>query len=282
MGPSAIRYAGLAEMLADAGIDCTDRGDVAVPDVPPNEEFDPMVENAKHLDDVGQVSTRLTDAVEEVLADGALPVVLGGDHSLAIGTVAGAARDADIGVVWFDAHGDYNTPETSPSGNVHGMPLAASLGRGAFAEMDWARAEGLEEENVVWIGLRSLDDAERDAMRESDAKAYTMADIDERGINEVVEEGLSIAAEGVDGLHVSLDMDWLDPKVAPGVGTPVRGGATYREAHAAMETVAERDADAGLLHSFEVVEVNPILDEHNETAQLAAEFTASALGKRVL
>ncbi len=283
MGPSAIRYAGLVEGIEATGADCTDAGDVRVPHVRRRgDDRDQPVENAKHLDQVAEVSTRIADEVADARDAGALPIVIGGDHSLAIGTVAGAARDADLGLLWFDAHGDYNTPETSPSGNVHGMPLAASLGRGTFADMDWARADGLREENVVWIGLRSLDDAEREAIHDGDATAYTMADVDERGINDVVEEALEIAASGVDGLHVSLDLDWLDPRIAPGVGTPVRGGVTYREAHAAMEIVAERDRDADLLHSFEVVEVNPILDSHNETAELATELTSSAVGKRIL
>lgn len=283
MGPSAIRYAGLVDEIEAIGVECSDAGDVRVPRVRRGEEdHDQPVENAKHLDQVAEVSTRLADEVADARAAGELPVVIGGDHSLAIGTVAGATRDATLGAIWFDAHGDYNTPETSPSGNVHGMPLAASLGQGAFAEMDWARANGLREENVVWVGLRSLDDAESEAILDSNATAYTMADIDERGINDVVEEALDVATRGVDGIHVSLDMDWLDPQIAPGVGTPVRGGATYREAHSAMETVAERDQAGEILHSFEVVEVNPILDSHNETAELAVQFTASALGKRVL
>ncbi|PSP76506.1 arginase [Halobacteriales archaeon QS_1_68_20] len=283
MGPSAIRYAGLIEGIESTGADCTDVGDVRVPHVRRHggDREDP-VPNAKHLDQIAEVSTRIADEVADAREEGALPIVVGGDHSLAIGTVAGAARDADLGLLWFDAHGDYNTPETSPSGNVHGMPLAASLGRGAFADMDWARADGLREKNVVWVGLRSLDDAEREAIREGDATAYTMADIDERGINDLVEEALEVATSGVDGLHVSLDLDWLDPRIAPGVGTPVRGGVTYREAHSAMETVADWDRATGDLHSFEVVEVNPILDSHNETAELATELTASAVGKRVL
>ena len=282
MGPSAIRYAGLIDELEAAGVECEDMGNVRVPPLRFQGDGEQPVANANHLDEVAEVSSRLADEVADACAAGALPIVIGGDHSLAIGTVAGAARDADLGLVWFDAHGDYNTPDTSPSGNIHGMPLAASLGKGAFADMDWARADGLREENVVWVGLRDLDDAEAKAIKESDATAYTMADIDERGINEVTEEALDVAAAGVDGLHISLDLDWLDPQIAPGVGTPVRGGVTFREAHAAMETVAERDRSEGILHSFEVVEVNPILDSHNQTAELAAEFTASALGKRVL
>ncbi len=282
MGPSAIRYAGIADAVESAGRTCTDVGNVAVPVV--EEVGDPTGHpgGVRYLEETRTVCGRLSDAVAGALADGQLPLVLGGDHSVAIGTMAGSAREADVGVLWFDAHGDFNTPETSPSGNVHGMPLAAALGRGRFAGESWARAAGLREENVVWVGLRDLDDAEREAVRDAEATAFTMADIDERGVVEVVEAALDVAADGVDGVHASLDMDWLDPKEAPGVGTPVRGGVTYREAHAALEAVAERDADGGLLRSMDVVEVNPILDSRNETAKLAAELAASALGKRIL
>jgi arginase len=282
MGPSAIRYGGLVDQLEDAGVDCTDAGDLAVPDVDRRSADDQSVDNARHIDAVAEVSADVDDEVAAAIGDGALPVVLGGDHSVAIGTMGGAASEGDIGVVWFDAHADYNTPETSPSGNVHGMPLAAALGMGTFSNMYWARTAGLREENVVWVGLRSVDDAEAEAIGESEATAFTMSDVDERGIIDVTEEALEIASSGVDGLHVSLDMDFIDPNEAPGVGTPVRGGVSYREAHAAMERVAEWDADGCELRSLEVVEVNPILDEHNETAELATELTASALGKTVL
>jgi arginase len=282
MGPSAVRYGGLLDQLEGIGVDCEDAGDVRVPHVPRREEFDASVENANHLDEVAEVTTRLADEVAETLAADELPVVVGGDHSLSIGSMAGTARERDVGVVWFDAHGDVNTPTTSPSGNVHGMPLAAALGWDEFGDMDWARADGLDEENVVWIGLRSLDDPEVEAIRESAATAYPMSEVDERGINEVTEEALDVALDGTDGLHVSLDMDLLDPQLAPGVGTPVKGGITYREAHAAMEKVAEYESVHGALETFEVVEVNPILDESNATAELACELTASALGKRVL
>jgi arginase len=282
MGPSAIRYAGLAAILEEAGVPCTDAGNVAVPVV---EEVDEPVRapgDVRFLEETRTVTGRLADTVAEALADDRLPLVLGGDHSVAIGSMAGSSRDATLGVLWFDAHGDYNTPATSPSGNVHGMPLAAALGRGSFADEPWARAGGLAESNVVWVGLRDVDDAEGDAIREGEATAYTMADIDERGIIEVVEDAIDVAADGVDGVHLSLDLDWLDPHEAPGVGTPVRGGVTYREAHAALETVARRDEADGVLRSLDVVEVNPILDSRNETAELAAELAASALGKRIL
>lgn len=280
MGPSAIRYADLATALGSIGYSCIDAGDLSVSH--PGErdiETQPTDTNAKYLHEVESVCTRLADEVANALDDGALPLVLGGDHSIAIGSLTGASRGADIGAVWFDAHSDINTPETTPSGNVHGMPLAAALGMGSFEETPWANAPGLREENVVLVGLRSVDEPERERIRESDITAYTMSDIDERGVVAVTEEALDIAIGGVDGIHVSLDMDWLDPSHAPGVGTPVRGGVTYREAHSAMETVAEYD---DVLRSLEVVEVNPILDSHNETAELATELVASALGKRVL
>jgi arginase len=277
MGPSAIRYAGLAEELVRSGAAPEDAGDLAVPRA---EERDPEsgAVDAKFLPEIETVSERLADDVAAALADGATPLVLGGDHSVAIGSMAGSSREATVGVVWFDAHGDFNTPSTSPSGNVHGMPLAAALGRDEFGAMPWARAPGLAAENVALVGLRDVDDPERRAIADSDVTAFTMSDVDERGVAAVVDDALAAASEGVEGLHVSLDVDFLDPVDAPGVGTPVRGGATYREAHAAMEAVAE----SGLLRSLELVEVNPILDDNNGTAELAVELAASAFGKRIL
>ncbi|MFB6081473.1 MAG: arginase [Halanaeroarchaeum sp.] len=281
MGPSAIRYAGLDSQIREAGADCSDAGDLLAPLVEERSEVDTEM-NARHLEAVREVNTRLADEVADTLASGETPLVLGGDHSVAIGTLAGSARDAEIGVVWFDAHGDFNTPGTSPSGNVHGMPLAAALGRGEFADVEWANAPGLREENVVLVGLRDLDDTERRQIRDSRATAYTMSDIDARGIGDVVDEAMDVAASGVDGVHVSLDLDWLDPNEAPGVGTPVRGGVTYREAHAAMELLADTDERYDVLRSLELVEVNPILDERNQTAEMAAELAASAFGKAIL
>ncbi|WP_331233173.1 arginase [Natronorarus salvus] len=281
MGPSAIRYAGLADAVAAAGRDCLDGGDLFVPRA---EERDPdadapEVGEAKFVREVADVSDRLADEVADAHDAGQVPIVLGGDHSVAIGTLRGSARDADIGAIWFDAHGDFNTPETSPSGNLHGMPLAAALGVGSFSDLEWASSPRLREENVVLVGIRDLDDTEREAIRESEATVLTMSDIDQRGISAVTEEALSIATDGVSEVHVSLDLDWLDPKEAPGVGTPVRGGVTYREAHTALETVAEELGDG--LRSIELVEVNPVLDRSNETARLATELAASALGKRI-
>jgi arginase len=225
-----------------------------------------------------QVATTLADEGAAAIDAGAMPLVLGGDHSVSIGSLSGTSRDTEVGVIWFDAHGDFNTPATTPSGNVHGMTLAAALGLGEFAGSDWATAPGLAAEHVALVGIRDLDDREKTNVRESDATVFTMSDIDEHGIHQVVEDAISIATGGTDGLHVSLDLDWLDPTVAPGVGTPVRGGVSYREAHTAMELIADTRA----LRSLDLVEVNPILDTRNETAELATELAASAFGKRVL
>ena len=279
MGPSAIRYAGLASELEAIGHHCTDTGDLAVPR-PETLGGTATADSAtaKYLDETAAVCRDLRERVAEAVADGALPLVLGGDHSIAIGTAGGASADA-TGVVWFDAHGDFNTPDTTPSGNVHGMSLAAILGCGRFADEPWARAPGIDPENVALVGVRSLDNRERDALIDSGVTTFTMSDIDERGLPNVAEAALAVATEGTEGVHVSLDMDVLDPDEAPGVGTPVRGGVTYREAHAAMEAVAAHLED---ISSLEVVEVNPILDSHNRTAELAVELLASALGRRIL
>jgi arginase len=285
MGPSAIRYAGLQDALESIGLEVDDSGDLKVPSAAryvaePTSTDEPTVRGlagTREIEAIEDVTGDLADAVAGAVAEGAHPLVLGGDHSVAIGTLRGAARDADLGVVWFDAHGDFNTPATTPSGNVHGMALAAALGRGSFADT-WADA-GIDPENVAIVGVRDLDPGERDALRDSPVTVRTMSAIDDRGMGAVVEEALDVATEGTDALHVSLDLDVLDPDVAPGVGTPVRGGATYREAHAAMEAVASR-GDA--LRSLELIEVNPVLDRANRTAELAVELAASAFGKRIL
>ena len=277
MGPSAIRYAGLADAVASLGHGYTDAGDVLVtrPERADPDGPEPRTGRAEFLAETRDVSVRLTDRVADVLESGAVPLVLGGDHSIAIGSVGGSARGADVGVVWFDAHGDYNTPATTPSGNVHGMSLAAALGVGEFGDYGWASA-GVDPANVSLVGVRDLDDGERAALRESPIDVFTVSRIDERGIGDVTRAALDAAA-AEDGIHVSLDLDWLDPGEAPGVGTPVRGGVTYREAHTAMELVAERE-----LRSLELVEVNPIRDRENATAELAVELAASALGRRIL
>jgi arginase len=282
MGPSAIRYAGLADHLEEFGQACTDGGDLAVPrpeTASPEAAF-PDGGRAKFLDETREVCEDVATAVEATVDDGEFPLVLGGDHSIAMGTTAGLSTDRELGVLWFDAHGDFNTPVTTPSGNVHGMTLAGILGKGDFAEEPWAIAPNVREDSVALVGLRDLDDGERDTIADSDVAAYTMSDIDEDGLASVIQEALAVVTSNVDALHVSLDLDWLDPSEAPGVGTPARGGVSYREAHVAMEMVANRAGD--LLAGAELVEVNPILDQHNRTAELAVELVGSLFGERIL
>jgi arginase len=272
MGPSAIRYAGLEERLAALGVECVDRGNVTGDVAEATAEHDPR---ARFLPAIRATCERIAGLVGAALDEGRVPIVLGGDHSIALGTLGGlAARRGPGAVLWFDAHGDLNTPETTPSGNVHGMPLAAALGRAgpAFESPAWTLPAVLPE-RVAVIGARDLDDGERALIREIGLPVHTMSEIDRRGIEAVVTEALERAA-GAPFVHISLDLDGLDPEVAPGVGTPVRGGLTYREAHLAMELVAE----SGLLCCLEIVEVNPILDRTNATAELAVELAASAFG----
>ncbi|MEF8853462.1 MAG: arginase [Haloarculaceae archaeon] len=281
MGPSAIRYAGLAETVEAMGIACDDGGDIPVPgpEQTDPEAGSPPEGRAKYLAATEQVCRALADGVAGALAADRFPLVLGGDHSIAIGTVGGVARHQEPGIVWFDAHGDFNTPTTTPSGNVHGMSLAAILGDGTFGGREWADA-GVDPENVAIVGVRDLDDRERDRLRASDVTVFSMTEIDERGLPAVTRDAVDTATDGADGLHVSLDLDFLDPSEAPGVGTPVRGGASYREGHTAMEILARRAGEG--LASLELVEVNPILDEQNRTAELAVELAASTLGKRII
>jgi arginase len=276
MGPSAIRYAGLEERLATLGVDCVDRGNVATTVAEATAEEDPR---ARFLPAIRATCERIAELVGAALDEGRIPIVLGGDHSIALGTLGGlASRHGPGAVLWFDAHGDLNTPETTPSGNVHGMPLAAALGRGGpgFESPSWT-LPALEPERVAVIGARDLDPGERTLIGELGLRIHTMSELDRRGIEAVVSEALERAA-GASFMHVSLDMDGLDPDAAPGVGTAVRGGLTYREAHLAMELVAE----SGLLCAFEIVEVNPILDRQNATAALAVELAASAFGATTL
>jgi len=266
MGPSAIRYARLKESLERLGIEVTDRGNLRVP-VP--ESATQAEQNAKYYPIIKAVCDELAGVVEGVVAGGAFPLVLGGDHSIAMGTIAGVARarGGAPGVIWVDAHGDINTPLTSPSGNVHGMPVHFAL-----------KEHAVDPARMVFIGLRDVDDGEKRAIRELGVRAFTMSDIDRLGMSRVVDEALAIVANGENSVHVSFDMDGVDPQEAPGVGTPVRGGITYREAHLLMEGVAA----SGTLGSLEITEINPILDRENQTAILAVELILSALGKTTL
>ncbi|HEY7002821.1 MAG TPA: arginase [Gaiellaceae bacterium] len=276
MGPSAIRYAGLDDRLARLGLECVDWGNVETAIAEATASGDPK---ARFLPQIKDACERIARRVAATAGDRYLPIVLGGDHSIALGTLGGlAAAHGAGGVLWFDAHGDLNTPETSPSGNVHGMPLAAALGLAAdaFASNAWP-LPAVDPARVALIGVRSLDEGERQLVRELGVSVHTMTDLDRRGVEPVVREALELVS-GASFVHVSLDMDVVDPEAAPGVGTPVRGGLSYREAHLAMELVAE----SGLMGSMDVVEVNPILDRENATAQLAVELVASALGERIL
>ena len=281
MGPSAIRVANLGPRLASLGYQIEDWGNVAV-EQPERAPQGPA--NARYLPQIAETCRRLARAVEQATARGQIPLVLGGDHSVAIGTIAGVSRHfrkrkARIGVIWLDAHPDMNTPQTSPSGNVHGMPLACSIGMGPRPLTHiYGYAPKVDPKNVAIIGLRDVDLLEKPHVKRSGVRAFTMRDIDERGMRAIMAEALEIAMAGTEGFHVSLDMDSVDPQEAPGVGTPVRGGLNYREAHLAMEMIC----DSGRMVSMEVVEVNPVIDEANRTAVLAVELVMSALGKRIL
>jgi arginase len=282
MGPSALRVAGLEARLEALGHHVTDGGNIRVEVAETRASGD---KNARYLSEIGETCARTAEAVLASLETGEMPLVLGGDHSLAAGSISGVAEfyrrtGEKIGLIWIDAHSDINTPDTSPSGNVHGMPLAALMGLGPAPLANLLGfAPKVAPENTVLLGLRNIDAAERANIRRAGiTHVFTMRDIDERGMRAVMEEALRAAGRGTAGYHVSLDLDWIDPEDAPGVGTPVRGGATYREAHLAMEILA----DHGRLLSFEIVEVNPVLDEHNRTADLAVELACSAFGKKIL
>ena len=281
MGPSAVRVAGLEARLESIGHIVEDGGNVPVA-IP--EQKKEGAAHAKYLKEITATCTKSADLVLKTLEAGKVPMVLGGDHSVAAGTVAGVAefyrrQNQKIGLIWIDAHSDMNTPETSPSGNVHGMPLAALMGLGP-AELGniFNFSPKVRPENCVLVGIRDVDAHEKENIRRAGVEVFTMRDIDERGMRAVMEDALRMASRGTAGYHVSLDMDWIDPEDAPGVGTPVWGGATYREAHLAMEIIA----DHGRMLSFEIVEVNPVIDEHNQTADLAVELTLSAFGKKIL
>jgi arginase len=278
MGPSAIRYAGLAEHLQEKlGITTEDLGNV---ESPVQEQTGETDERARYLPEILRNCDEVARLVEGVRRSGATPLVLGGDHSIALGTLVGmaAASGGAGGAVWVDAHGDLNTPETSPSGNVHGMVLAAALDLAGDAfHYDGWQLPAVAPGKLALVGVRSLDQGERELLHHIEAKVFTMSEVDRMGVEVCMREAIAHAS-GAAFLHVSLDMDVVDPDHAPGVGTPVRGGLSYREAHLAMETVAE----SGKADSFDVVEVNPVLDRENATGRLAVELVASALGARIL
>jgi arginase len=281
MGPSALRVAEVDAKIAALGYEVQDGGDLPVRI---RETQGPGDLRLKYLKEILEVCSCLRDRVGEALAAGAIPVVLGGDHSVAMGTIAGLARHLHarrekLGLVWFDAHADANTAETSPSGNIHGMPLAAVLGLGAPSLVNLAgHAPMVDGSRAALVGIRDVDPAERANVRATGIGAFTMRDIDERGMRSVMEEAIERAANGTSGVHVSFDVDGIDPDYAPGVGTPSPGGISYREAHLAMEMLA----DTGRVISADLVEVNPILDHRNATAALAVELLSSLLGKKIL
>jgi arginase len=282
MGPSAFRIAGLGEQLAALGCSVVDKGDLPTP-IPETQEL--RDEHKKYIRDIAKVCQKLYQTALGSFDEGAMPVVLGGDHSLGAGSVAAAAewgrkaKQLPIGLLWVDAHGDMNTPATSLSGNVHGMPLAALLGpEPAELSKIGTFAPKVLPEHTVLVGIRNLDEREKVAVRDSGVHVFTMKDIDRQGIASIVEEAVKLAGNGTSGIHVSFDMDVCDPQIAPGVGTPVKGGLDYREAHMVMEIVA----DSGLLTSLDLVEVNPTLDVRNATAQLGTELALSALGMKIL
>jgi arginase len=277
MGTSAIRYAGLEDAVVACGCTCADLGNVVAPEP---EAISVQDEHARFLPEILAACAAISERVQAVVEAGGFPLVLGGDHSVALGTLSGLSAAAGVpgGVIWIDAHGDLNTPETSPSGNVHGMVLAAALGLAGdrFADPGLI-IPAVDPARVVLLGTHSLDEGERELLREAGIRAITMSEIDRIGIERAMREALDHAS-GPGFVHISLDLDALDPEVAPGVGTPVPGGLTYREAHLACELAAE----SGLLGSLELVEVNPILDRENRTAAIAVELAASALGRTIV
>ncbi|MBD7907486.1 arginase [Sporosarcina gallistercoris] len=278
MGPSAIRYAGAVPRLEAIGHHVTDTGDVAVP---AGERIGQESDGLKNLDEVTDACTELAERVAELTKAGQFPLVFGGDHSMAIGTLAGLSEKYNnLGVIWYDAHADINTEKTSPSGNIHGMPLAVSLGMGHDRLVNiYKEGQKIKPENVVIIGARSVDPGERELIKELGIKVFTMHEIDRDGMTSVMNQAIDyLTSKNIDGLHLSLDLDGLDPLYTPGVGTPVPGGISYRESHLAMEMLQ----DSGLLTSAEFVEVNPILDDKNTTADVAVGLIGSLFGEKLL
>lgn len=281
MGPSAIRCAGVNERLESLCQDIEDLGDMTIGQREDEKEGgEPASEELRNLKAITKASAKLAETVDKIVASGAFPLVLGGDHSIAIGTLAGLVKHyQNLGVIWYDAHADLNTKETSPSGNIHGMPLAISLGIGHEGLTSiYGKETKIKAENIVIIGARSLDDGEKELIRDKGIKVYTMHEIDRLGMTRVMEETIDYLRGRTDGVHLSLDLDALDPNDAPGVGTPVAGGISYRESHLAMEMLEE----SKLITSAEFVEVNPILDEKNRTAEAAVALMGSLFGEKLL
>lgn len=280
-GPSAFRIAGIVEKLAKLGPDVVDMGNVLVP-IP--QILKPGNKKQKFLKEITEVCELQRLKVLEILEQGSFPLVLGGDHSVAIGTIAAISefykrQQSEIGLIWFDAHGDMNTPDSTPSGNIHGMPLAVCLGQGNDGLVNMGGfSPKVRPENVVLIGIRDVDNREKEIIRQSGVHAFTMTEIDELGMPEVIRQTLAIVSEGTAGFHLSFDLDGLDPSIAPGVGTPSRGGVNYREAHLFMEKIAT----SGKMIGLEMVELNPIVDIQNQSAEFGIELLESALGKRIL
>jgi arginase len=278
MGPSAMRYTGLQARLMALGHTVRDLGNLHAPMVETGAELG-SDRRLRYLAPIATLCEALAEAVAGCVEAGELPIVLGGDHSLSIGSVSGSARQRSLGLIWIDAHADFNTAETTPSGNIHGMSLAALSGRGHGLLTGLAgRVPAISPAQIALVAARDIDPLEREALRGSGIHTFTMHEIDRRGMAAVMEQAIDVISRGTEGYHVSFDLDVLDPREAPGVGTPVLGGISYREAHLAMELLAQ----AGGLRSLDLVEVNPILDEHNATAELAVEMALSALGKRIL
>jgi len=282
MGPSAVRVAGLGRKLTALGYSVADLGNIDVAQAESLAGHGP--DNAKYVTQIAESCEKLARIVADSLAGRHTPLVLGGDHSIAAGTVAGVAdflrqSDQKTGLLWIDAHADINTPGTSPSGNVHGMPLACCVGQGPPELVNLLGfAPKVDAAHVALVGIRDVDELERGQLKNTGVRAFTMRDIDERGMRDVMRDALAIVSNNTAGFHLSLDLDFVDPEFAPGVGTPVRGGATYREAHLAMEMIC----DSSRMLSMEVVEVNPVIDQFNRTAELAVELILSALGKKIL
>jgi len=273
MCPSALRYANLEDQIRHLGYQVNDMGNVDIP------ERETLIEAGREnvLPAMIKAGTQIYDASKRAIEEGCLPIFLGGDHSISMGTIGGVTHHASCGVIWIDAHGDFNTPKSSGSGNIHGMPLATLMGKGSSELVNIGRPGAkLRPKDVVLIGIRQLDLKEREMLKQSNIKVYTMRDIDEQGMSTIIKESMA-RLDHLDNIHVSFDLDSLDPDIAPGVGTPVPGGLTYREAHLLMETIA----DSKKLCSMDIVEINPMLDRYNETAQMAIELTVSLLGKNI-